>query len=210
MLAIQNENSSITVQKYNHSKKFACCNFQSSKDSISFYGLHAGLAWSTKDIKELVYMFYDSSMHNIGSDSKFPGFIRKFQRYWSVYPFVNFAKRPGSITEAIKLEDKLVGGYSMQLDRVNSTAYLGFITLAPDLMKTKTGVESLKLIGKRIIQNLELNNIKELTWTVNSKNISMNNLLKRFGAKKIRQFRSVTEYNISLEQFKKNLSNYYA
>lgn len=54
---------------------------------------------------------------------------------------------------------------------------------------------------------LELNNIKELTWTTNLKNKQINKMLKRFGAEKVRQILSETEYKISLEQFKSELGN---
>ncbi len=174
-------------------------------DSILFDQLHVCLAWSTKDIKQVINLFHDSLLHNLKPGTKLSGFIQKMQRYFSISPFLHFAKRPGSLTESIKLGDKIVGGYSINLDKSHSTAALGFIAISQDVMRTKTGNDVLKLIAKRISKNLELNNIEELTWTTNSKNIQINNLLKRFEAQEVRRFWSVTEYKITLEQFKEKI-----
>lgn len=146
-------------------------------------------------------MFYDSLEHNLDPNKK-TRFFDKFLRKILTYPFVITSKHTTSVTETVKSGDKLLGGYSLNLSVANSTSHLGFITLARDVMRTKTGVEVLKLIAERICKTLENNGIKEMTWTTNAKNKHINNLLKRLKPEKKRVILSETEYRISLEQLK--------
>lgn len=171
------------------------------RDLVSFKGLQVNQANSSKEIKELVNLFYDAMEHNLEPNKK-ARFFDKILRKILTFPFVIASKGPTSITETVKSGSKLIGGYSLNLDITNATSHLGFITLAPNVMKTKTGVEVLKLMWKRIYQALENNNIKEMTWTTNSKNKSINNLLKRLKAEKTQLPFSETKYKISLEQLK--------
>ena len=170
-------------------------------DSISFSGLQVNQAKSTKEIKEIVNLFYNSLKHNIEPDKK-TRFFDKVIRKILINTLVMTSKLPTSVTEIVKSGEKLVGGYSLSTDILNSTSHLSFITLAPDFMKTKTGVEALKLMAKRICQTLENNSIKEMTWTTNAKNKPINNLLKRLKPEKKRVILSETEYKVSLEQLK--------
>lgn len=179
-----------------------------NKDTISFTGLRVSQAKTTQEIRTLGNLFFDALKHNLEPHSKTPKIIEKITRHIATYPLILVAKQPSSITEMINYENKLAGGYSMNLDLVNHTAHLGFITLAPDLVKTKKGLESLKLMGKRICQNLEVDNIKELTFTTNSKNKFINNLLKKIGAAKVKKFFSETEYKISFDQLKEITEKY--
>lgn len=146
-------------------------------------------------------MFYDALKHNIEPNKK-NGFFDKIRRKILTFPFVTALKQPTSVTETVKSENRLIGGYSLSIDIANAKSHLGFITLAPEVMKTKTGIEALKLMGKRICQILENNNIKEMTWSTNSKNKPINNLLKRLKAEKNSFFLSETEYRISIERLK--------
>lgn len=171
------------------------------RDLVSFKGLQVNQVNSSKEITELVNLFYDAIEHNLEPNKK-TRFFDKILRKILTFPFVIASKGPTSITETVKSGSKLIGGYSLNLDITNATSHLGFITLAPNVMKTKTGVEVLKLMWKRIYQALENNNIKEMTWTTNSKNKSINNLLKRLKAEKTQLPFSETKYKISLEQLK--------
>lgn len=182
-------------------------NFQKSHDIVSFTGLVVRPVNDKTEIKELVNLFYDALKHNIEPNAKSHKFIEKVDRFLATFPFITAAKQSGSITEVIKSGNKLAGGYLMNINKVNSTAHIGFVTIAPEYMKTRTGIALLKLIGKRISQNLQLNNIKELTWTTNSKNKQINSMLKRFNAEKIRKIGSETEYKISVDKFKSKLEN---
>ena len=130
------------------------------------------------------------------------GFFDKILRKIISLPFVISSKLPTCVTETVKSENKLIGGYSLSIHVANATSHLGFITLAPDVIKTKTGVKALKLMGEKIYQTLEKNNIKEITWTTNQQNKPINNLLKRFKADKKQLPFSETEYKISIEQLK--------
>lgn len=209
MLTVQNTNRVSVLPRISNSFSSNKNNFNTTllnkSDSVAFTGLRVSQVQLTNDIKELVNLFYTAVKHNVEPNSKIPKFVDNIRRRILTYPFVKVAKQPNSITESIKQGDKLVGGYSITLDRAKSTAHLGFMTLAPDVIKTKTGVDTLFLIGKRICENLEHNNIKEITLTTNSKNVQINNLLKRLDAQKVSQFFSESEYKISVKQFKENL-----
>lgn len=170
-------------------------------DTVSFSGLRVNQAHSSKEIKEIVNLFYESLRHNIEPNKK-PMFFDKILRKILTYPFIVAAKQPTSVTEVVKSGDKLVGGYSLNLDIGSSTSHLNFMTLAPDAMKTGTGAEALKLIAKRICQILENAGIKEMTWSTNANNKPINNLLKRLNPEKKQVFLSETKYKISLEQLK--------
>lgn len=171
------------------------------KDSVSFKGLQVNQANSSKEIKELVNLFYDAIKHNLEPNKK-TRFFDKILRKILTFPFVIASKGSTSVTETVKSGSKLIGGYSLSIDIANATSHLGFITLAPNVMKTKTGVEALKLMKKRICQILENNNIKEMTWTTNSKNKPINNLLKKLKVEKKQLPFSETEYKMSLEQLR--------
>lgn len=123
-------------------------------------------------------------------------------------PFSISSKQPNSITEVIEKENKLIGGYSMSINPLKSSAHLGFITLAPEYIRTKAGIEALKKLGTRIYENANANNVKELTWTTNSKNKNINNLLKRLGAEKVKEIAlGEAEYKISINDLGKKLYN---
>ena len=169
-------------------------------NTVSFNGLRVNHAKSHEEIKEIVNLFYDALKHNIKPNKKL--FFEKILRRILTYPFVINSKLPTTYTETVKSGDKLVGGYSLNIDILNSTSHLNFMTLTPDVMKTKTGAETLKLMAKRICQNLENNCIKEMTWSTNSKNKPMNNLLKRLSPEKNGTTFTETKYKISLEQLK--------
>ena len=96
----------------------------------------------------------------------------------------------------------------MSINPLKSSAHLGFITLAPEYIRTKAGIEALKKLGKRIYENANANNVKELTWTTNSKNKNINNLLKRLGAEKVKEIAlGEAEYKISINDLGKKLYN---
>ena len=176
------------------------------QDKISFSGTIIKRVQSKEEIKEVLDLFYNSLKHNFEPNKKTSKFLEKIDRYLSMLPFSIAARQPNCITEVVKTENKLAGGYSMIVNSENSTAHIGFITLAPEYMKTKFGIAVLKNLGRRIYENANLNNVKEITWTTNSKNKSINNLLKRFGAEKVKEIMlGETEYKISINDLKNKL-----
>lgn len=185
----------------NNREKNKNYNTNTTKDSVSFKGLCVNQANSSKEIKEIVNLFYEAIEHNLEPNKKIR-FFDKMIRKMLTWPFVIGSKLSTSVTETVKSGNILVGGFSLNIDTANATSHLGFITLAPDFMKTKTGVEALNLMKKRICQILESNNIEEMTWTTNSRNKPINNLLKRLNAERKQLIFSESEYKISLEQLK--------
>ena len=206
-MKIVSTNSINKIEKQINLEHTHSSNFQKSHDAVSFTGILVRPVKDKTEIKELVNLFYDTLKSNIAPNSKSFKFIEKIERYICTMPFVASALKPCNITEIVKSGNKLAGGYSMTLNNTASTAHIGFITLAPEFMRTRTGIKTLKMIGQRICQNLELNNIKELTWSTNSRNKPINRLLKRFNAEKVRQVYSETEYKISVDKLKSKLEN---
>lgn len=180
---VKTNNINRTILNSRKNETYTTYDINNIKDSVSFRGLQVNQANSSKEIKELVNLFLDAIEHNLEPNKKTRFFDRIFRKILTI-PFVISSKVPTSVTETVKSGSKLIGGYSLSIDIVNATSHLGFITLAPNVMKTKTGVEALKLMWKRICQTLENNNIKEMTWTTNSKNKPINNLLKKLKAEK--------------------------
>lgn len=179
-----------------------------SQDRLSFTGTIIKRINSKDEIKKILDLFYDSLVYNLEPNKTQSKFLRKIDRYISMLPFSIASKQPNSITEVIEKENKLIGGYSMSINQTKSSAHLGFITLAPEYMRTKAGIEALKKLGIRIYENANANNVKELTWTTNSKNKNINNLLKRLGAEKVKEIAlGEAEYKISINDLGKKLYN---
>lgn len=180
-------------------------NLPIDKDTVSFTGTIIRPVKNENEIKEIVNLFYNSFKHNLEPNNITLPWLNKIDRYFSTMPFIAGAKSPKSITEIIKNETNLAGGYSMVVNHEKSTAHISFITLAPEFMKTKSGVSMLKSIAERICQNADINNVIELTWTTNSKNKPMNRMLQRFPMQKKWTIAGESEYKISLEDFKNTL-----
>lgn len=177
------------------------------KDNMTFTGTIIRPVKNHAETKELVNLFYDSFKHNISTHKNTSGLLEKLDRYLCTFPFLTVAKKESSVTEIVKSENKLVGGYSMNISPIYSSAHIGFITIGKEYMKTKTGIEILKTIGKRIYENAAINNVRELTWTTNSRNKQINRLLKRFEPDNVRKIASETEYKITLEKFRSKLQS---
>ena len=179
-----------------------------SQDRLSFTGTIIKRINSKDEIKKILDLFYDSLVYNLEPNKTQSKFLRKIDRYISMLPFSIASKQPNSITEVIEKENQLIGGYSMNINPLKSSAHLGFITLAPEYIRTKSGIEALKKLGIRIYENANANNVKELTWTTNSKNKNINNLLKRLGAEKVKEIAlGEAEYKISINDLGKKLYN---
>lgn len=180
-------------------------NLEISKDTVSFTGIIVRPVKNENEIKEIVNLFYNSVKHNLEPNNKTSLWLNKIDRYFSTMPFIAGAKSPKSITEIIKNETNLVGGYSMVVNHEKSSAHISFLTLAPQYMKTKSGLNILKSIAKRICQNADINNVNELTWTTNSKNKPITRMLQRFPVQKKWTIAGESEYKISLKDFKNTL-----
>ena len=180
------------------------------RDSVSFSGAMTVIrpVKNKEEIKELLTVFFKAIKHNLEPDKKTPAWLEKIDKYLSLLPFYSTTKLPNNITEVVKHKNKVAGGYSICVNTEKQSAHIGFITLAPEYMKTKSGIAILKGIPESICQNAEVNNIKELTWTTNTKNKQINRILNRFSPEKVRSLPlGETEYKISLESFKQKLNN---
>lgn len=209
-MLIRNQNQYCTLNRINNTPKSN--NYKTyipiPQDRLSFTGIIIKRINSKDEIKKILDLFYDSLVYNLEPNKTKSKFLRKIDRFISMLPFSISSKQPNSITEVIEKENKLIGGYSMSINPLKSSAHLGFITLAPEYIRTKAGIEALKKLGTRIYENANANNVKELTWTTNSKNKNINNLLKRLGAEKVKEIAlGEAEYKISINDLGKKLYN---
>ncbi len=174
-------------------------------DKVAFSGTIIRPVKDNIEINELVDLFFNALKHNLEPGKKLT-FFDKIGKFIAKKEFSIATKLPNSITEVVKAENKLAGGYSITVNK-DATAHLGFITLSPEFMKTRTGIEILKGMGRRICENAELNNVETLTWTTNERNKPVNLLLKRIGAHKTRNIlMGESEYQVSIRDLKKKLS----
>lgn len=94
-------------------------------DNISFKGIIIRQAKNETEVKELVNLFYNAIKHNIEPDKKTFKLFEKVERYLCTLPFLTVAKKPSSITEIVKSDNKLAGGYSININIPDSTAHIG-------------------------------------------------------------------------------------
>lgn len=174
-------------------------------DKVAFSGTIIRPVKDNIEIKELVDLFFNAVKHNLEPGKK-NTFFDKIGSYIAKKEFFMLAKLPNTIIEVVKSDNKIAGGYAISIND-DATAYLGFMTLGQDFMKTRTGIEILKEMGRRICENAELNNVETLTWTTNERNKPVNLLLKRIGAHKTRNIlMGESEYQVSIRDLKKKLS----
>lgn len=173
--------------------------------NISFTGAIIEPA-SPKEVKELANIFYSTFKHNVAPNKKEFKLFEKIDRYLSTKPFIKIAELSNVLTETAKIDEKIAGGYSMTV-MPDKTAHLNFITLSPELVRTKTGISVLKDIGKRIFDTAVINDVEVITYTTNTKNKPINSLLERFSPVKIRDIAfGESEYAIPLQKIEEVLN----
>jgi len=173
-------------------------------DKISFTG-NLKISSANKDeINELINIFYESLNLNLDFNKKTPKILKIVDKFLSTAPFRFIANRTAAITKTVKHNNKIVGGYSMT-KAGDDVSHLSFITLAPEFMRTKSGLAALIQMGLKICEDAELNGIKNLKFTTNAKNKNINKLLKRLYPTKIREIMSETEYSIEINDLKNKL-----
>lgn len=176
-------------------------NFAAGKDMVSFKGSIIRPIVNKSEAKEIVLMFCKTVEANIDKSPQKQSFFGRILNNIACFPFIRASQSPNSITEIVKNNDKLVGGYSMIVNMEKSSAHIGFITLSPELQRTKSGFKILLDLAERISLNSELNKIKEITWTCNQSNELAHRLLGRFNAEKVKSFANETEYRIDIKDF---------
>lgn len=111
-------------------------NLLTKQDNLTFTGTIIRPVKNHSETKELVNLFYDSIKHNINTHKNKFGLLEKLDRYLCTFPFLTVAKKASSVTEIVKSENKLVGGYSMNISPIYSSAHIGFITISKEFVKT--------------------------------------------------------------------------
>lgn len=158
-----------------------------------------------EEVKELTKLFIDSLCKNIGKEPT--GFIKKklfnIEKKFLAIPFTKMSLNPATITEAIKSNGKLLGGYALNINPTNQEAYINFMVVSSKVKETKQSAELLLNMARRIRDNAKVNNIEYISWTTNTRNHPINRLIRRFNTKETKCFGGETKYTISLEDFSK-------
>lgn len=199
----------ILSKLYTYDKQIKALNVrpynENTDKDISFKGNVLIEPASEKEVKELVKLFVQAFKQNTIQNSKLPKWIQKIDSYFCSRPFLWITKCPNVLTLTAKTDGKISGGYSMTI-MPDSTAHLNFITLTPDKMRTKSGLEVLKSLGQNICDCADLNGVSEILFTTNAKNKNINLLLKRFSPEKIRDIGfGETEYSVAVKNLREKL-----
>lgn len=167
---------------------------------------------NSKEISELVKLFHISLEHSI--EGKMPQqpknrLVNMFQNMMCKiidFPYVWTAKQSDALTEVIKGENnRLLGGYSMLVEKPKHSAFVGFMTIAPELKNTKASREIILKMAERIYDNAKANDVHFISGSVHFKNRPIRNTLKRLNAVETKQILNEVEYEFTVDDLKKAL-----
>ena len=181
-----------------------------SKDKVSFGNnpIKIILANNTESINSLVDLFYKSLYENISKTSTLKSnFLTKIidthiYKLQTV-PFRVLAKNRNSINEIVEQNGQKLGGYSFTMNHKTKSAHINFLTIAPEIKRTKTSIKTLKLMANRIYSNAKFNKMEHLTWTTSKNNTQAMRLFSRLNPQQTKIYLNrECEYKIDLETFK--------
>lgn len=181
-----------------------------SKDKVSFGNnpIKIILANNTESINSLVDLFYKSLYENISKTSTIKSnfltkIIDKHIYKLQTVPFRVLAKNRNSINEIVEQNGQKLGGYSFTMNHKTKSAHINFLTIAPEIKRTKTSIKTLKLMANRIYSNAKLNKMEHLTWTTSKNNTQAMRLFSRLNPQQTKIYLNrECEYKIDLETFK--------
>ena len=157
-----------------------------SFDEVAFKGVPKLVQTKNKaEIKELVDLFYNSYAHTVRETEDiqqnwFQRFFNKISSKIGKSITIATSQDTDSITTIAKSTDgKIVGGYSMYLDKEETNAVVDFLTLAPELKGTKKGIKLLFQMGEEIHNVLQKEGISEIIWCTEAKNQNASRLFDR-------------------------------
>lgn len=175
----------------------------SCRDSVSFKGVILRRTASKEEIKELANLFYEAITHNVTPENNKITFMDKLTKFLVTKIGAASASLPNCYTAIAKINGKTAGGFSVHTTKQPQTAHLSFMTLAPEFMHTKSGIETLKKMGLEICKFAQKKDIHYLTFTTNQSNRRINLLLRRFNPQKIKTcIGDATEYKFVIADLK--------
>lgn len=169
-----------------------------------------------KEIKNLVNLFiksindnFEPQIQNPKKEGKLSQWIEKLSIKILAMPYIWVSKLNSSVTEIIKKDGILAGGYSFNMATATKSAHINFLTIAPEFKTTKSSGKMLLEMANRIYTKAKENGMEHLTWTTSVKNTRALKLFSRLKAENIKTYAgSEKEFKISLENFKKHLDKY--
>lgn len=180
------------------------------KDNVSFGNkpIKIILANDTESINSLIDLFYKSIYENIlktntQKHNLLSKIIDKHIYKLQTVPFRVLAKNSNSINEIAEQNGQKLGGYSFTMNHKTKSAHINFLTIAPEIKRTKTSINTLKLMANRIYSNAKLNKMEHLTWTTSKNNTQAMRLFSRLNPQQTKIYLNrECEYKIDLETFK--------
>ncbi len=180
--------------------------FNSTKDSVAFTGIVIRPYKTLDEVDSIARTFCDLMRETV-TPGREPIWLDRLTAWLASYTGRRKAKHANCITEIATANDKIAGGYMLMLDPKGKNAYVDIMTLTPEVIKTRTGVEILKGFAKNICAHAEEKGMKTITWSTSDENKPINLLLRRFGAERgKRMMGSTYNYTISVEKFKNKLN----
>ena len=166
-----------------------------------------------KEKKELTRLFAKSFIESLSGKrnptTKKENFFQKFIASKVASPFQKALLQDNTITESIKADKEILGGYSLAINHFSKEAHIGFVTLTNGKKGSKEALKVLTTIANRIHDNAKINQMEYITWTTAEKNKGAMKLFKRINPILVKKhFNTECEFKIDIKNFKKFVDEY--
>ena len=166
-----------------------------------------------KEKKELTRLFAKSFIESLSGKrnptTKKENFFQKFIASKVASPFQKALLQDNTITESIKADKEILGGYSLAINHFSKEAHIGFVTLTNGKKGSKEALKVLTTIANRIHDNAKINQMEYITWTTTEKNKGAMKLFKRSNPILVKKyFNTECEFKIDIKNFKKFVDEY--
>ena len=165
-----------------------------------------------KEINELVNRFIDSFTCGCGNITTKPKGLEKIfniiERKFLSIPFKISIFSNNCICEGIKSNGKIQAGYVLSIDKIEQISRINFLTIAPDIKKTKQSAKMLINMAKRIEEHSRANNCKYVCWSANKNNDDIQRIIRQLPVKEKKLALGEKAYLIKLEDFENILQKF--
>ena len=152
---------------------------------------------------------FNHSAENAGTSGKKHSFEKKFegftQRVWAYLEKLQIHSK-NTVVEVVKDKDKLLGCYSLSLNK--NLAYINFLAVDPKIKNSKTTVSTLLNMAQRISEQAKSKNINIISWTTDRRNSKAYRLFDKFPAYKHSSHFSDVDFYVNISDFDETLKKY--
>lgn len=198
-------------------KRFPVLN-RKAGDVVDFCGPIIVPVKSASEYKELIKFFLATFNQSAGKagvngqTNRYDRLSEKFvQKIWTFFQMRRF-RVENFITknvqaEVVKEKDKVLGGYSLLLDKSNNRAHINFLGVDSDIKNSKMTVQTLFNLAQRISEKAKSRNIDNISWATDSRNEKAYRLFDKFPAQKS-NVGSEVHFVIPVSKFDETLNKY--